>query len=103
MGIDKPNIRNIVHFNIPSSVEEYSQQIGRAGRDGKPSTCLFYLCPDDLYLRNVFTYGDLPARKSVQAFLQRIFSPPTPVGESFKASHTSQSKEFDIRVCTLYA
>lgn len=47
MGIDKPDIRNIIHFDLPSSIEEYCQQIGRPGRDGQTSNCMFYICPDD--------------------------------------------------------
>ena len=101
MGIDKANIRNIMHFDIPSSVEGYSQQIGRAGRDGKPSICLIYLCPEDFYLRNIFTYGDLPSEKSVRHLLKDIFSPENValnVGDTFTVSQYSQSREFDIRV-----
>lgn len=44
MGIDKHNIRNIYHFNFPSSIEGYYQEAGRAGRDRKPSTCTILYC-----------------------------------------------------------
>ena len=49
MGIDKANIRNVIHFNIPNSIESYSQEIGRAGRDGKQAKCQFFLCGEDYY------------------------------------------------------
>jgi len=48
MGIDKPNIRYIVHYQAPGSLEQYVQEIGRAGRDGKPAHCIFLFDRADL-------------------------------------------------------
>jgi superfamily II DNA helicase RecQ len=101
MGIDKTNIRNVIHFDFPRSIEDYSQQIGRAGRDNLQSVCLLFLCPEDLYWLENFIYGDLPSKESVHRLLKDIFSLSNvslEAGETFSASHYSQSSKFDIRV-----
>lgn len=99
MGIDKSNIRNVVHFDIPDSIESYSQQIGRAGRDGLPSVCLFNLSTKDFYLRNIFTYGDRPSVRSLKLLLKDICvvnSQRLKVGDTFAISMYQQSREVDI-------
>ncbi|KAH9868812.1 hypothetical protein J1614_007886 [Plenodomus biglobosus] len=104
MGIDKPDIRSIVHFDIPDSIESYSQQIGRAGRDGKPSVCMFYFAMKDFYLRNIFTYGDRPSLHSLKLLMNEICTPERTklkVGELFALSLYSLSKDTDIKSTVL--
>ncbi|HEY0798825.1 MAG TPA: ATP-dependent DNA helicase RecQ [Candidatus Baltobacteraceae bacterium] len=66
LGIDKPNIRFVVHYDLPGSVEAYTQEAGRAGRDGALSRCLLIYRMSDTRVQNYFLTGKYPDVEEVQ-------------------------------------
>ena len=93
MGIDKPDIRAIYHYNLPKSPENYSQEIGRAGRDGNQARCELLACHDDLRTLANFTYGDTPQPDPLRSLLRIFVDQP---GE-FDISTYELSQTHDIR------
>jgi ATP-dependent DNA helicase RecQ len=97
MGIDKADVRYVYHYNLPKSLESYSQEIGRAGRDDRPSTVEMFACLADVPILENFAYGDTPTESALARLVERIAG----LGEEFDLSLPEESTELDIRQLVL--
>jgi ATP-dependent DNA helicase RecQ len=93
MGIDKADIRYVYHYNPPKSLENYAQEVGRAGRDGLPATCEMLFCWDDLNQLENFAYGDTPTRAAIDRLVRHVFDR----GEEFDLNYYELSGQCDVR------
>ena len=72
MGIDKRDIRRVIHYDLPKTIENYSQEIGRSGRDGDLALCEVLANRDGVGVLENFIYGDTPDRQSLFQLLRMI-------------------------------
>jgi len=103
MGVDKADIRNVVHFTIPKSLEGYSQEIGRAGRDGLRANCMLHLTVSDIRQHESFSRADVPSVASVAGCLNAFFGefPHAEQDHVVEANLNDLTRNWDIRSTTL--
>jgi ATP-dependent DNA helicase RecQ len=98
MGIDKKDIRRIIHYDLPKSIENYSQEIGRSGRDGRPALCEVLANRDSLHILENFVYGDTPEKNSILHLLRGIKENK---GFVWEIKKTTLANELNIRILPL--
>ncbi len=97
MGIDKADIRAVYHFNLPKTLENYQQEIGRAGRDGAPANCEMLPSAEDLVVLQNFTLGDTPEEQALRHLVDHLLRQ----GEEFDISRYDLSRTTDVRPLVL--
>lgn len=110
MGLDKADVRGVVHFHLPRTLEDYVQQTGRAGRDGQPAHCHVFLHDDDFIRYHSLAHSDGVGYQSVFRLLCRVFDRRIEEAERAR-SHSSDHpgaengrvKPFEVAVSVRYA
>jgi hypothetical protein len=74
LGDDKPDIRYIIHYQMPGSPESYVQEAGRAGRDGKPARCVLLFQPDDIAIQEHFLKEAHPTKTQARAVAEGLYA-----------------------------
>ena len=84
MGIDRPDVRFVIHYSMPGSLEAYCQEAGRAGRDGKPARAVLFYSPDDTALQEFFINNDSPTIDELRLVHKFVANLPASSHESNK-------------------
>lgn len=93
MGIDKPDIRYVIHWSISGSLEHYYQEAGRAGRDDENSQCILFFSSGDRRLQEHFIEESAPSRRNLSTLLQLIEGSPS-VGK-FRLINTQEMESIE--------
>ncbi len=85
LGVDKQDIRFVVHYNFPGSLESYYQEAGRGGRDGRPANCILLFQPEDKRIQSFFLGGRYPTPEQTRAVADALMSIYVAGGGTFDA------------------
>ncbi len=92
LGVDKPNVRFVYHYDISDSVDAYYQEIGRAGRDGEPATAILFYRSEDLALHQFFAGGGQVDAEQVEQVVEMVQGHQGPIDTQELQEHTDLSQ-----------
>jgi len=101
MGIDKSDIRFVVHYDLPKSIENYAQEIGRAGRDGATAECLVLANKDNLNVLENFVYSDTPEPSAINYIINEVANSTSGTTGDWEVLMNSLSSQSNIRLLAL--
>lgn len=98
MGIDKSNVRHVIHYDMPGSIEAYYQEAGRAGRDGAESACTLLYNPRDRRLQEFFIRSGFPDRSQIEAVYDSLWDMVhVGIGNRYEGVFVPDEKELAAR------
>ncbi|KAH6571339.1 hypothetical protein BASA62_003924 [Batrachochytrium salamandrivorans] len=94
LGINKHNVRSVIHYSMPKSIEDYMQEIGRSGRNGEPSYCNLFLLQEDYVKHRSFAFSDGVDEAGIWRLLNLLFVPNAPSKSGSSSGSLRRTKTY---------